>query len=686
MTQEKKTIKTHSHIREKNPVKLTDEYFQRIIAEVEDYAIFLLDPNGIISSWNKGAQKIKGYHAEEIVGKSFRIFYSREDKESMVPDRLLEHARTTGKANHEGWRIKKDGSRFWGNVTIIAIHSDNNEIAGFLKVTRDLSERKKAEDNYMMYVDHLEEKNAELKESEEKYHKMISEIADYSIILLGTDGKILDWNKGAEKLNGYTSEEIIGRNFRRFYPKEEKDAKVPEKMLEEATQNGHISHESWRVKKDGSRFWASITITCLKGHDGSLMGFTKVTRDLTERKRHEDRLNNILEELRQKNEALKLSEQRYHKMIEEVEDYAIIVIDNDGKIQNWNAGAQHIKGYTGAEIIGKSFKIFYPREDVENNLPERLLDHARKYGKTNHEGWRVRKDGSKFWGNVVITALHDDNGNILGFSKVTRDLTERKAAEDALKSTAAQLDLKNKALERLNEELSSFAYVASHDLKEPLRKIVITAERMLQTEALTNEVTESFAKIKYDARRMQNLMQDLLTYSQVSNENQLEKTDLNEILENVKNDLEASIREKNGKILSDKLPSIDGIPFQLHQLFLNLISNSLKFSKKDEPPVIRIQSRIIEAGNIPTELLSGNIKYHQITVSDNGIGFEQKYASKIFEVFERLHSKHSFTGTGVGLAIVKKVVENHNGIIIAESQPDAGATFQLYLPFLNHAE
>lgn len=511
--------------------------------------------------------------------------------------------------------------------------------------------------------------------SEERYHKMIAEVRDYAIFLLDNNGKVLDWNLGAEKLKGYTASEITGKSFRLFYPKEDRDANVPEKLLEEARKNGSVSLEGWRIRKDGSAFWGSVVITALHDEDGNSIGFSKVTRDLTDRKNAEDRLINIANELRK-------SEARYHGMIAEVQDYAIILLNTKGEIENWNAGAENIKGYSAKEIVGKSFKLFYTSEDRENKLPERLLEEARKSGKVIHEGWRVRKDGTRFWGSVVITALHDPQGNVIGFSKVTRDLTERKEAEDTLRLSAAQLDLKNKTLERLNEELLSYNYVVSHDLKEPLRKIQTFATRMEQQEELSGSGKDYLEKIKTSSAQMQNLIEDLLSYSTVSNDpTKFEQIDLNEILQTVKKDLEIAIVEKKAEIQTTDLPVLYGIPLQFHQLFLNLLGNALKFSKTNEHPVIKIYARVVEGPDIPTTPASTFTKYHHISISDNGIGFESVYSTKIFEVFQRLHTKNNFTGTGIGLAIVKKVVKNHNGIVLAEGQPNVGATFHLYLPF-----
>jgi PAS domain S-box-containing protein len=653
-----------------------EEYFR----EVEDYAIILLDTKGTIRSWNKGAEKIKGYKAVEIIGKNYRIFYTKEDKEINLSDTLLKQAKTNRRANYEGWRVKKDGTRFWGSITLTALHNAEGNIHGYLKVTRDLTDKKIAEDNHSNFLEELKIKNEQLRKSEERYHKMISEVMDYAIILLDVDGKVLDWNKGAEKLKGYTAKEIVGKSFRLFYPKDDKDRKLPESLLAEAAKNGSANHEGWRIRKDGTRFWGNVSITSLHDSDGKLIGYSKVTRDLTERKIAEDRVSNVFEELRQANEFLKQSEERYHRMIDEIQDYAIILLNTEGDIQNWNAGAEQIKGYKAHEIVGKNFRQFYAREDRERKLPETLLAEARNKGRVDHEGWRVRKDGTRFWGHVVLTALHDAEGNITGFSKVTRDLTEKKNAEDALKANAAQLDLKNKTLQRLNEELSSFTHVASHDLKEPLRKIKIFAGRM--EEAASIEKNKEFIdKIKSSATRMEMLIEDLLSYSHVSNDNaKLEKVDLNKIVQSAKGDLEIAITDKQAVIKSDRLPHVAGISYQLHQLFLNLLSNSLKFSKHGERPEISIKAQTIKGPDIPGEKLNGSNKYHHIRVTDNGIGFAHEHADRIFEAFQRLHPKHAFSGSGIGLAIVKKVMENHNGIVSAEGNPDVGATFHLYFP------
>jgi PAS domain S-box-containing protein len=565
-------------------------------------------------------------------------------------------------------------------MTLTALHNADGSIKGFLKVTRDLTDKKLAEDAHSNFVEELKQKNEQLKQSEERYHRMVSDVTDYAIILLDKEGKILDWNKGAEKLKGYSSPEIIGKNFRLFYPKEEKAKKLPETLLEQASRNGSVLHEGWRVKKNGERFWGSVAITALYNDSGDIIGFSKVTRDLTERKITEDRVGNLLEELKEANESLKESEQRYHKMIDEVEDYAIILLDVNGTILNWNTGAEVIKGYKASEILGKSFKIFYPPEALESKLPDRLLEEARSRGKVSHEGWRVRKNGSRFWGSVVITALHNLQGELIGFSKVTRDLTERKAAEDALRQSAAQLDLKNKTLERLNDELSSFTYIASHDLKEPLRKIQTFVSRIEDENPSVEKTREFIAKIKNSAVRMQKLIDDLLSYSHVSNDNmKFEEVDLNEILATLKVDLEVMITEKKAVIQSNNLPVVSGIKHEMHQLFLNLITNSIKFSKPSETPHITIQSRAIKGPDVPGEGIHSN-RYHHISFKDNGIGFEPEFATQIFEAFQRLNPKEEYSGTGIGLAIVRKIVENHHGVVSAESFPGMGATFHVYLP------
>jgi PAS domain S-box-containing protein len=660
--------------------RIQEESFQRLIGEVEDYAIILLDKDGTITTWNKGAQKVKGYTPAEIIGRNHKIFSSKEDRESQLPDLLLATAREKGKALHEGWRIKKDGTRFWGSVTITALHDNSGEVMGYLKMTRDLTERKIAEDSYSNYVEELKMKNEELKQSEERYHKMVSEVGDYVIILLDKNGKILDWNKGAEKIKGYKAEEIVGKNFRMFYTREDKDANLPEQLLRKAVENGSVTHEGWRIRKNGTRFWGNVAITALHEDNGEIFGFSKVTRDLTDKKIAEDRLNNFAEELKFKNQALQQSEERYHKMIAEVQDYAIILLDEEGIIQNWNAGAEFIKGYKHNEIVGRSFETFYMESDRKAGFPKKLLNEAAQKGKVVHEGWRVRKDGTKFWGNVVITALHNEKNEIIGFSKVTRDLTAKKQADDLLQSSAIELDRKNKSLERLNEEVTSFAYVASHDLKEPLRKIRTFTSRILDTN--DPEKIKAFAKkIESSATRMQKLMEDLLSYSQLSGESPVfTSVDLNELITTVLNDLEISILEKKVTFEIGDLPTVNGVDFQLYQLFFNLISNAIKFSRPDVSPKVTIKSNAVHGKDIPLGLVNDLKEYNLVTIIDNGIGFESEDAKKIFEVFQRLHPRTEFTGTGIGLAIVKRVMENLGGIIIAKGEPSVGATFDLYFP------
>lgn len=655
--------------------------FEEMFSQVEEYAIIILDENGVIISWNKGAERIKGYTAGEIIGKNYRIFYSPEDRDRDLPGHLLEVAQVKGNTSYEGWRVRKDGTRFWGSMTLTAFRDGQGRVVRFLKVTRDLTERKLAEDKFSNLLEELKTRNEELRKSEERYHKMISEVRDYAIILLDTDGTILDWNLGAEHVKGYTPSEIIGKNFRLFYPTEEKEADLPGRLLSMAARNGSVTHEGWRLRKDGGRFWGSVAITALHNEEGEIIGFSKVTRDLTARKIAEDKMANMVEELQQANEQLRQSEERYHRMIEEVQDYAIVLLDPAGNIQNWNAGAQVIKGYAAPEIVGKNFRAFYTDEDLKDGLPERLLESARTNGKVVHEGWRLRKNGSRFWGSVVITALHNPAGDVIGYSKLTRDLTQRREAEEAMRASAAQLDLKNRTLERLNAELSSFSYIASHDLKEPLRKIQNFAGRLEEDTTLSESNKGYLHKIMESASRMQKLIHDLLSYSEVSNDSlDFQPVDMNDVLQDVLEDLEIVIGEKKAVIRSGRLPVVDGVYHQLSQMTFNLLSNALKFSRKEEPPLIEIEADITDCPSLPGNLRPVSSRCYHLTFRDNGIGFDAEFSTKIFQAFQRLHSRFEFSGTGIGLAIVKKVVDNHHGFVQAESALGQGATFHVYLP------
>ncbi|RZJ92716.1 MAG: PAS domain S-box protein [Chryseobacterium sp.] len=358
------------------------------------------------------------------------------------------------------------------------------------------------------------------------------------------------------------------------------------------------------------------------------------------------------------------TEQRYHRMVEEVQDYAILLLDTNGDIQNWNKGAQKIKGYSEHEILGKNFSIFYLPDDIKDGLPFRLIREAAVQGRATHEGWRMRKDGSAFWGNVVITALHDEERNVIGFTKVTRDLTERKLAEEQKERDAQSIAIQNKQLEE-------FAYVTSHDLQEPIRKIRTFINLAKKNIGDVETMISYLEKIDTSAEKMVRLIKDVLTFSRLSHEPS-EFTEVDQILQNTLQDAEMLIAEKAAVITHTPLPTVKGIPVQLHQLFTNLLSNALKFNYG--VPQISITVRTIAQSQSDVE----NNWVHILSFADNGIGFDQKYATQAFQPFQRLST--DFEGTGIGLSLCKRIAENHKGCIRVQSTAHKGCVFEIELP------
>lgn len=649
-------------------------------------AVYTCDVAGFITSYNEAAVRLLG--RRPVLGKdlwrSSLNLYNPDGTPVALDACPVAVTLKTGKAvlPREIIIEQPGGQRFNVLFSTGPLLDVRGMLAGAVSMLMEIADQSRAMSNPQRPQD-LSGDPATINRSADHYQGMVTEIEDYAIIRLSKDGIIKNWNRGAEKIKGYREEEIVGKNFKVFYPPAEVASGLPDRLLKEAFELGKVNHEGWRIRKDGTRFWAGISITALHDEAGNVTGFTKVTRDLTERRNQELRVNEINEDLKLKNELLRRSEERYHRMVTEVEDYVIILINTDGTIENWNRGAEKIKGYTAEEILGKHFSIFYSEEDKQKHIPWNLLNEAKSKGKALHEGWRVRKDGTRFWGSVVITALHNDDGVVIGFTKVTRDLSDKKRAEEKLLSSSIALQQKNRELERMNQELSSFAYISSHDLQEPLRKIQTFSDRIIETEFenLSEKGKDYFRRMQAGAARMQNLIRDILAYSRTTTtEKVLEVRDLNEVLAHSKGELEVLITEKNALIESDRLPTLKVIPFQMQQLFHNLLTNALKFSKRDLRPHIQIKSELL-AGNAPDHLhLLPDMTYHHISITDNGIGFEPEYSTRIFEVFQRLHARTEYAGTGIGLAICKKIVENHNGAIFAEGEPGKGAAFHIYLP------
>ncbi|SFF18467.1 sensor histidine kinase [Spirosoma endophyticum] len=356
------------------------------------------------------------------------------------------------------------------------------------------------------------------------------------------------------------------------------------------------------------------------------------------------------------------SQFRLLKMMDEIEDHAIILLDKEGNVESWNKGAYKIKGYLAQEIIGKNFRLFYPEADRQLGLPTRLLTEAFTTGKACHEGWRLRKDGSRFWGLITITAVHDENGTVVGFAKITRDLTERIQAENTIKKHVLELESQNKQLEH-------FVYIASHDLQEPLLNVNNFVELFqLEYAELFDETANMYLDvINQSTERMRNLIKGLLDYSRLDKEKCLSTVNCHQLIETLLKDLATTIALAGATIHYTDLPTITAYPIELRQLFQNLIGNAIKFRKVNTAPEIDISAEKCTSG-------------WKFAVRDNGIGIDPLFKDQIFLIFRRLHERDRYEGNGIGLAYCKKIVEMHGGELMVESIPNKGSSFYFIIP------
>jgi PAS domain S-box-containing protein len=487
-----------------------------------------------------------------------------------------------------------------------------------------------------------------LLQSETVFRMLAENLQDYALFLLSPEGVVSSWNPGAERMKGYRAEEIIGKHFSIFYPEPDIANRKPQRELEVAAETGRYEEEGWRCRKDGSRFWASVVITAIRAENGELLGFGKITRDLTEQRE---------------------AERRYRLLIEGVTDYAIYSLDPTGVITSWNAGAERIKGYSAHEILGKHFSTFYTREDAAANLPDYVLKHAAEKGHFEGEGWRVRKDGTRFWSSVVVTALRNDEGKLVGFSKITRDITHRKELLEMIQKHAAELELRVAEREQTNAELEAFSYSVSHDLRSPLRAIegfsdIITTD---YGDQLPQEVKGYLGQISQATGRMNRLVQDLLDYSRLTRA-ELKPTAVD--IARVAEDALQQIEHKQRGNVHLRVPA--GLrayvhPATLAQALYNLISNGLKFARPGTEPWVEVTA-------------SAEGERVRIAVRDEGIGIPSQHHERIFQVFEKLHAPSKYPGTGIGLAIVKRGIARMGGTVKLSSEPGKGSTFTIEVP------
>lgn len=611
-------------------------------------AVITIDDQARVHEWNTAAERILGYSRSAALGRRMEELVIAPGLREAYEDKLVDYL-ITGVGSLLGRPIeltaqRADGAQFPAELTIT--HVPVEGVTLYTCFLRDISERKQAQE--------------ELRQSEERYRMLVEGVEDYAIYMLDLEGRIATWNAGAQRIAGYEAHEIIGQHFSQLYPPEDIEHHKPEQALKIALAQGHYQEESLRVRKDGKRYWVNATLTALRDPEGKLCGFSKIHRDITARKRAE--------------EAVRQSEERYRMLVDGVEDYAIFMLDPEGRVATWNAGSERIIGCAAGEILGQPMARFFPAEEVEHGRPDLLLKAAAAQDRCQDDGWRLRQDGSRYWASVVYTALRDPEGKLLGFSVIARDMTARKQAEEEIQRLNAELEQRvidrTAQLQAAYQEMESFSYSISHDLRAPLRHIQGFVEMLQEAtaEKLDEESRKLLATISGSAVQMGVLIDALLEFSRMGRVDvSKEQVNLAQLVNSVRNDLQQDMKGRNVEWQTGPLDNVWADPALLRQVLFNLASNALKYTRTRE-------KALIELGTTQTDR---EVIFH---IRDNGVGFDMNYAGKLFGVFQRLHRAADFDGTGIGLANVKRIIQRHGGRVWAEGVVNSGATFFFSLP------
>jgi PAS domain S-box-containing protein len=618
--------------------------YELLVQAVSDYAIYLLDEHGFVTSWNIGAERLKGYSPQEIIGQHFSRFFTREDQVSRVPERNLAQALADGRYETEGWLVRKDGSRFWAAATLQQVRDESGRLIGLAKITRDMTERVAAQ--------------AALLESERRFRLLVEGVIDYAIYMLDPSGVVTNWNTGAERLKGYTPEEIVGQHFSKFYTKEDRANGLPARVLETAAREGRFEAEGWRVRKDGSRFFASVVVDAIRSPTGRLEGFAKVTRDITERRAAQD--------------ALRDSERQFRMLIGSLHDFAVYMLDPNGIVTSWNAGAERIKGYTSEEIVGQHFSRFYTERDRAAGVPSRALYTAGVDGGFEAEGWRVRKDGSIFWANVVINAIRDERKTLLGFAKITRDITERRNAQIALQEAQRQLAHSQKM-----DALGHLTGGVAHDFNNLLMVISGHLPTLKKAVAENLGAARALEAIELAARRGESLTRQLLTFAR----RQTVRPKVISLADRVEVVRTLLARSLGGGVSLTVMAPADLWRVKVDESEFELAILNVALNARDAMPeggIITITAENVQLAEADTGAnLTGD--FVALHVADTGSGIAPDVLPKVFDPFFSTKTG-SGKGSGLGLSQVHGFVHQSGGTVTVDTEIGKGTVITLYLP------